>query len=254
MQPLDVNAVLDKEQIIYIMKKYIFPLSFIVAVLISGFTFVDIFLDDDDRDLPTFDRIALRLPCNVHITQGSKQSVVLKGDRDDLEKIITEVSGGKLIIKTKSSSWLSWMDDLDEVDIYITMKEVRGLSVSGSGKITTENKIKTDDLDLAVSGSGRLQINVDANEIDSSISGSGRIEAKGTSKSNDLSISGSGRLNAENLVAENYDISISGSGRCEINVTNELEVSISGSGSVYYKGNPDKVDSKTSGSGRVKKM
>ena len=119
------------------MKKYIFPLSFIAALLISGFTYAGIFFEDEDRDLPTFEKIALRLPCNVYITQGSKQSVVLKGDRDDLEKIITEVSGGKLVIKTESSSWLSWMDDLDEVDIYITMKDVHGLSVSGSGKIIT---------------------------------------------------------------------------------------------------------------------
>jgi hypothetical protein len=40
----------------------------------------------------------------------------------------------------------------------------------------------------------------------------------------------------------------------EINVKNELDAVISGSGSVSYKGNPNKVNSHSSGSGKVSKM
>jgi hypothetical protein len=37
-------------------------------------------------------------------------------------------------------------------------------------------------------------------------------------------------------------------------VGDQLDAKISGSGSVYYKGDPDKVISNVSGSGRVKKL
>ena len=50
------------------------------------------------------------------------------------------------------------------------------------------------------------------------------------------------------------EISISGSGNCRCWVENDLEVRVSGSGSVYYKGDPEKVDARISGSGKVRKL
>lgn len=95
------------------------------------------------------------------------------------------------------------------------MPDIEGVSVSGSGDIIGQSKFKADDLDLNVSGSGSLSMDVDA---------SGDIEAD-----------------------------VSGSGDVEINVKNELDANISGSGSVTYKGNPSKVNSHASGSGKVRK-
>jgi len=67
-------------------------------------------------------------------------------------------------------------------------------------------------------------------------------------------VSGSGKVLAAELEANRCDIRISGSGDVEINVKNEIEANISGSGTVSYKGNPAKVNSHASGSGSVKKM
>ena len=63
-----------------------------------------------------------------------------------------------------------------------------------------------------------------------------------------------GKYFAEEFVAKDYNISISGSGRATINLEGELDVRISGSGNVYYKGNPTGVNSSTSGSGKVRRM
>ncbi len=49
-------------------------------------------------------------------------------------------------------------------------------------------------------------------------------------------------------------VRISGSGNVEINVKDELDATISGSGSVSYKGSPSKVNSNASGSGKVRKI
>jgi hypothetical protein len=54
------------------------------------------------------------------------------------------------------------------------------------------------------------------------------------------------------MEADHYSVKISGSGKCKINVGDSLEANISGSGSVYYKGDPDKIRSNVSGSGKVK--
>ena len=113
---------------------------------------------------------------------------------------------------------------------------------------------KTGDLDLSVSGSGDMEIDIDAGEVETGISGSGDVKLSGRALSNRVSISGSGKLDAEDLETDRYKIQISGSGSCRINANKEIDASVSGSGSIYYRGEPDKVYSSTSGSGRIRKL
>lgn len=251
----------------------------------------------ETRDVSTFTKISFRVPGNLYLKQGSTQKVEMEGDRDVLKKIETEVDGGRLIIG-KEGKWSDWnwgnWSDKDRINVYITMKDIEGLSVSGSGSVVGQGKFTVSDLDLNVSGSGSLQVEADASgnveadvsgsgevnlkgkctnfdsdvsgsgkvileasiaqEASFGVSGSGKIQATGTAKEVKTSISGSGRVLAANLEADKCQVKISGSGDVEINVKSELDASISGSGSVTYKGNPNHVNSHSSGSGHVRKM
>jgi hypothetical protein len=59
---------------------------------------------------------------------------------------------------------------------------------------------------------------------------------------------------AANLETNSCEVKITGSGDVEINVKDELNANITGSGNVRYKGNPGKVNSHSAGSGNVKKL
>ena len=203
----------------------------------------------ETRRVDDFTKVSFGISGNLYIKQGSEQSVELKGD--DLDEIETEVSGGKLRIKYEKSGW-NW--GRDRVDVYVTIEKLEALTLSGSGKVYGESLFKTDDLDLSVSGSGDLELDIDADRVETGISGSGGVVLSGDAVSHRISISGSGKLNAEDLETETYRIQISGSGSCRIHATKEIDASVSGSGSIYYKGDPDKVYSSTSGSGKVKKI
>ena len=65
-------------------------------------------------------------------------------------------------------------------------------------------------------------------------------------------ITGSSRLNAFGFTAKNVKINIEGNGFASISVVDRLKVNITGSGTVYYKGNP-LVTSIITGTGRVEK-
>jgi hypothetical protein len=93
-----------------------------------------------------------------------------------------------------------------------------------------------------------------AGTADVSVSGSGKVEASGTANEIKATISGSGKILAADLEVDKCEVRISGSGDVEINVKNDLDAQISGSGSVTYKGNPSRVNSHASGSGHVRKM
>ena len=205
----------------------------------------------EKRNVGTFHAISMGVPGELYITQGNHVSLEVKGDPDDLEDLVTEVKNNTLVIKYERTGWNFGRD---RVSIYVTTPDISEISLGGSGKVISENLLQSDELALHVSGSGKMNLQVEADEIEASISGSGNMTITGEADAVQLTISGSGNLDAEDLKVDRYEVRISGSGRSRINVGDQLDAKISGSGSVYYTGDPDKVISNVSGSGRVKKL
>jgi hypothetical protein len=204
----------------------------------------------ETRNLKDFTKVNFGVSGNLYINIGPEFKVVLEGDKDLLEDIETEVSGGKLVIKKDN-----WHMNMNErVTVYITMPEIEGLGVSGSGKAEIKDAVKSDDLSLSVSGSGKIFTNTIAvNNLKCSISGSGDINVGGgNADTGDISISGSGNYTGETAKIKSADISISGSGNCMINVSESLTAHVSGSGDVTYTGGSPKIDARVSGSGKVR--
>ncbi len=203
----------------------------------------------ESRDLDGFTTIGFGIAGNLYIEIGPQFSVVLEGDRDDLEDVVTDVIGDRLRIKQER--WL--FNFRGKVDVYITMPELEGLSVSGSGKAEVLDNLRTEGLDLSVSGSGNI-ITADLNveNLECSISGSGNIRfGGGSTEDAEVSISGSGNYYGDKVKTETMEVSVSGSGNCRCYVTGSLEARVSGSGHITYTGDP-RIDARVSGSGRVR--
>jgi hypothetical protein len=135
--------------------------------------------------------------------------------------------------------------------VTVSVKNINELQVNSGGKIVSENSIASDYLSLAVSGSGSMDLDVKGNNIKTEISGSGSISLKGYASANDIYISGSGSLKAFTCDVENAKIKMSGSGSAEMTVTNNLEATVLGSGTIKHKGNTKTVSKKVYGSGSV---
>jgi hypothetical protein len=227
----------------------------VLSVIIAAMTLTSGFLNGqpvvkETRNLSAFTKVSFGVSGNLYINSGSEFKVVLEGEKAILEDIVTEVSSGKLVIK--KDNWGLNMND--KVTVYITMPEIKGVGVSGSGRAEIKDAVKADNLDLSVSGSGKLYVsNIVASDLNCGISGSGDIIVTGSGDvvKADISISGSGNYTGESLKIGSLGISISGSGNCTCNVTESLKASVSGSGNVNYSGNP-KIDARVSGSGHVR--
>lgn len=205
-------------------------------------------------DVNNFTELSLGISGTVYLKQGSSNKVEIECDDDIFEEIEFEMRGDRLVIK-KEGKW-NWSNGWrrSEVDIYITMKSIEALAVSGSGYIESDGELNTEDIKLSVSGSGDMELDVDSDEMDLRISGSGSIRLNGTAEEAEARISGSGRVKAEDLTVKYFEARISGSGSCYITATDEIDASISGSGSVYYSGEPKRINSSSSGSGKVRRM
>ena len=234
------------------MKTRILVLSLFVMGLFMAST---VQAEEETRDVSSFSEISLRIPATVHLEQGSPQSVRIEAKQSTLEDIITEVNGSKLIIRFPGKSIFQRNYKPGKIDIYITVPDITGLGISGSGDILAD-EIKARIIDLAVSGSGNIEIDDLASEkVKGAISGSGNIQIEGNGVADELSvsISGSGNFNADEFEAEDITVSTSGSGNCKVKSNGSVKARIAGSGNVYYKGNPT-VDASVAGSGRVKNM
>lgn len=204
----------------------------------------------ETRNVAGFTKISFGVSGNLYVNIGAEFKVELEGGQSLLDNISTEVSGGRLIIRKEN-----WRRNMNErVTVYITMPEINGMGVSGSGKAELMDAVKTKDLDLSVSGSGKLlTADIMTTSMNCSISGSGDIILGGGGNINtaEVSISGSGSYSGEAARIGSMDISISGSGNCSCYVTEQLKASVSGSGNVTYQGSP-RLDVRSSGSGRVR--
>ena len=156
------------------------------------------------REVPTFQKISYRIPGKLFLRQGSPQKVVLEGDRERIEEIKTTVKGDRLIIGDEDEDrWFTWdLGNQEKLNVYITVEHIDGLYVSGSGNAIGETTINADQLDMKVSGSGSLELNVAVvNDIKADVSGSGDLKVKGNCKDLDSSISGSGRVFIANAIS-----------------------------------------------------
>jgi hypothetical protein len=201
------------------------------------------------RNVSSFDGMSLAMAANVYLTQGDHQSVEVEADKNALEFIRTEIDGNTLTIKTKEGHWRN----LGQVNIYVTMQDIKRLSVSGSGSITAQNPIHSDNLKTDVSGSGNVKIQaLESASISLTITGSGNIYLSGKNEQAELNetITGSGSCKTDELVVGNASITITGSGSARVNVLKELETNITGSGNVMYKGSP-MVNARSTGSGKT---
>jgi hypothetical protein len=200
------------------------------------------------RDVDGFSGISLDMDATINITQDSFFHVEVLAQSNILDKIVTSVSGSHLKITHKNNVIIK----SSSVTVNISMPAVSYINVSGSGSVRLQSQLLADNLEMNVSGSGSIHMpTLTAANINSNISGSGKIQvAGGTAASLDSRISGSGDLEMLNVQTGHVNTITSGSGTTKVYAVNSLFAKISGSGDVYYRGNPS-VESQISGSGQL---
>ena len=187
----------------------------------------------EQRTLPQFSSITIDSKSNVVIEQGSTQSVSVESQ--ELNNVETSVTNETLHINGKSSK------------INITIPTLNAISIGGLGDVNVNSTFQNETFTLKISGNGKIITPVKTGKLYVKISGNGKLKLNGTANDLEMDISGNGKLDAEELHVKNVTANISGIGKCLIDVTDNLEVNISGNGTVYYKTEPAHITKHVSG-------
>lgn len=201
----------------------------------------------ETRNVSDYSQIAVAGSFDVKLIAGKEGKLIIKGEDNLLEYLITEVKDGKLKIKWEKGININ---TTKELLVTVPFEDIEAVSLAGSGDVFSEDTIKTDKLKVALAGSGDVKLIINASSISSAVSGSGDIKLMGSTQNLKCAIAGSGDINGYELESNNVEVSIAGSGDIKVNAKENLKARISGSGDVHYKGNP-RQDVKVSGSGSV---
>ncbi len=200
-----------------------------------------------DRKTDAFSKLEVSGAYSIVLKQDSITSVSVEADENLQSLIITRTEGNKLIIENKKPICSS-----KGLTVNITTPNISGIDLSGEADLKTLNKLTSKELNIDISGMGNLILDLDVQSLEISCSGSGDLNLKGNAENVNAELSGAADIRAFELVAKDFKLTSSGAGKADVNVSNKLDVDISGAASVLYKGNPS-VSQSISGVGSIKK-
>lgn len=189
------------------------------------------------RNLPPFTVIKIKDNAEVYLRIGSSQEV----------RVVTEVSAD--ITKTTVEEGVLSIHG-PQASVYITMEKLEAIKISGIGKVIADSMISSPNFSISISGSGKVKMPVTTDHLKIAVSGMGKLELEGTANHVESSVSGSAKVEAINLKVNEAEANISGVGKFNMDVTESLELNISGSGTFYYKTKPKNLNTRISGIGK----
>lgn len=179
------------------------------------------------REVAPFTSITTEGAFAIEVTCQKNLGLEVEGDDNILDYVSSEVSNNVLRLTNTKNYSVN-----EPVKFKISVPNLEALSVSGAGKIEIKG------------------MNNEKFEIDSS--GAPSISVSGTTKVIDIDTSGAGKIDTHNLHASRGIVDSKGVSRVDIDVADQLDVTVSGPSSVFYKGDPV-VNKTVRGPGKVEK-
>lgn len=209
--------------------KKIFLAGYMVAITFSAFA------QETEIRQASFSKIVINGKATVILKQGEVSQYSYSDER-----VKPEIKNDKLVINGGPGT------------VEVTVKELSLIDIPGDGTVISEELFSAGNLRFDISGSGKITFNnLQTGELKANISGFGKLKLSGEAKLVELNISGSGKADALAFKTNTLTTNISGAGKISMDVTDELNANISGSGSVNYVNTPAKITRSISGIGKI---
>jgi hypothetical protein len=179
------------------------------------------------RQVSPFTSISTEGAFTIEITCQKDLSVEVEGDDNVLDLVTSEVSNNVLRLSNSKNYSVS-----EPVKFKISVPNLEAVSVSGAGTIT-------------VKGMNNEKFEIDAD-------GAPTITVAGNTKLVDIHSNGAGKVDTNNLRAARAVVKANGAAEVELDVAEQLDVTVNGPSSVTYKGDPV-VNKSVNGPGKVEK-
>lgn len=207
----------------------------------------------EKRQVGSYDRISVSHIIHATLVPGKEGELVLEGEENLLEHVVTEVSGNQLILKAERGYQLEPGRGSEGIRIRVPVEDLVALEVSGAAEVTGQGAFSFPQFEIQGSGAGEMHLELRSATLAVDVSGACEITLKGTAGRLEIEGSGASELDAYGLQAREVEARISGSAEARVVVEEALSAQVSGAGDLHYRGNPEKLQSRASGAGSVSK-
>lgn len=210
----------------------------------------------ESRIIPDFNKIYLEDNINLFITQDTICSLTVEAGKHLLKSIKTEVTDNCLYLKNENKC--NWVRSFkNKINVYLKYREIKNIIYyEGSGNIKTTDTLHADYFQLDDwNGSGTIDLTINTKTSWFNLhTGPADLIVKGISGVNYLYSVANGPADLRYLKTGYTFMTNNSTNNCYVNVAKEFEVKIGYVGDVYYTGNPYKITSEISGSGKLIKF
>jgi hypothetical protein len=195
---------------------------------------------NEERNLSPFDKLKVSSEVNVYLSKGQEEKLKIVALGVELSDIETTVTGKTLQIELTRGIHVD-----THVEIYLTYKEIRDISVGSSGKVSVQNTIVGDKVTLDAYTNGELDAELNLKTADIKIGQGAVVRLKGKLGSMDAKVSTGGILSALDIQTDSSYVRVGSAGTAKINAVYLLDAEIRTGGTLTYSGKPKDTKIKT---------
>ncbi|MEQ6124770.1 head GIN domain-containing protein [Pseudotenacibaculum sp. MALMAid0570] len=193
-----------------------------------------------------FTRVKVSSGIDLYIKQGNKVSLTVEADENLHDYIITEVHGDQLKIYVDGNIWRA-----KARKVYLTVTTLEELKATSGSDVYSQSVIRANDLEVSTSSGADMRIEVDADNVVSSSSSGSDLRISGKSNTHSTSATSGSSIYAYKLESKDVTAKVSSGADIGVYASESINARASSGGDIRYKGNPEKVNKKTSSGGGV---
>ena len=193
-----------------------------------------------------FTRVKVSNGLDLYIKQGDRNEVTVEADENLHEIIITEVRGDQLRIYTDKNIWRA-----KARKVYLTVTSIEELRASSGSDVFSQNILKVKNFTVSTSSGADMRIEVDADNVYSSSSSGSDLRISGKANSHETKATSGSSIKAYNLESKDVTARVSSGADISVYASESINARASSGGDIRYKGNPEKVNRKTSSGGGI---
>ena len=195
-----------------------------------------------------FTAVKVSTGIDLYITQGNRTSLTVEADENLHDIIMTEVENGLLKIYSEKNIWRA-----KARKVYLTVTTLEELTATSGSDVYTENTITANDFKVSVSSGADARISVQAGSVTSSASSGSDLKITGESENHMSKATSGSSINAFGLESKNVTVKVSSGADINVFASESIDAKASSGGDIDYRGNPKKINKKTSSGGSVSK-
>lgn len=190
------------------------------------------------REVGSFEAIQLDGAGKLIITQGESNALQIEAEDNILPYLESSVVEETLKLGFHDKLWERTLLPTEPITYSLVVTDLKALTFNGAGDLEM-NQLDSDTLSITVNGASNVQINkLTADSLQIQINGTGKVSIGGEVATQTVGIDGAGTVQNGDLKSSQTTITANGLAIATVWVTDHLEVTFNGGGTLNYFGEP----------------